>query len=284
MRTPSARSPGTAWTEPAQRLKRLGHLAAMLRHRLRERYWLRLHVFTIALITLGGMWLASALLMQAGIERLALRYGLAFGAAYLLYLGVLRLWCGWLAHGRSHGDSLEVPDLPNLSDGTGRPTGSTFESGGGGDCGGGGASGSWDPAEAAGDGLVEAAGEGVAQATRQAASVLDGADEGIVLLVPLAVLLGIVAALSGLLGLGVLSLFGVEVLLAVTVEVVLASLAGSVAYKGFTEGWLASAVGHTWRGALVVLATAVLLGAAIDHWLPGAQSLAQALGLIQAGF
>jgi hypothetical protein len=280
MRTPSARSPGSAWTEPARRLKRLGHLAAMLRHRLRERFWLRLHVFAIALITLGGMWLASALLMQAGIGLLALRYGLAFGAAYVLYLGVLRLWCGWLARGRSHGDALDVPDLPdlpNLPDGTvPRAAASTFESGGGGDFGGGGASGSWEPAEAAGDGLVET--------TKHAASVLDGADEGIVLLVPLAVLATIVAVLSGLLGLGVLSLFGVEVLLAVTVEVVLASLAGSVAYKGFTEGWLASAVGHTWRGALVVLATAVLLGAAIDHWLPGAQSLAQALGLIQAGF
>lgn len=78
-------------------------------------------------------------------------------------------------------------------------------------------------------------------------------------------------------------LFGVEALLAVTVEVALASVAGSLAYKGFTEGWLGSALRHTGRGFVAAWVMSVLLGCGVDHWLPAAQSLPQALRMMQAG-
>jgi hypothetical protein len=122
--------------------------------------------------------------------------------------------------------------------------------------------------------------KGVAQLADGAGSLLGDADEGIVFIVPLAVVLGLVALLAGLLGTGVFMLFGVEALVAVTVEVALASVAGSLAYKGFTEGWLASALRHTGRGFLAAWVLSVLLGAGVDHWLPAAQSLPQALRMM----
>jgi hypothetical protein len=97
--------------------------------------------------------------------------------------------------------------------------------------------------------------------------------------VPLAVLVALVALVAGLLGTGVFMVFGVEVLLSVTVEVVLASVAGSLAYKGLAEGWLGTALAHTWRGALAALLLSVALGALVDAALPEARSLPHAIRL-----
>jgi hypothetical protein len=276
MRTPATAPAPSKWTEPARRLKQLNTLAAAKRRDLRRRHWLRLHVFVIALLTLGSLWLASAILMHAGVDSLGLRYAMALPLAYALYLLLLRLWAQWLArHGGSSGSgdgvNLDLPDfqgaeLPTLDGGAG------FGSGGGGDFGGGGASGSWAPDADTAKGLADAA--------ESAGSALGGLDEGIVVAVPIAVVLGLMALLTGLLGTGVFMLFGVETLLAVTVEVALASVAGSLAYKGFTEGWLGSALRHTGRGFVAAWVLSVLLGCGVDHWIPAAQTLPQALRIL----
>ena len=266
------------WTEPARRLKRLHSLATAMRHGLHRHRWLRLHVFMIALLTLGSLWLASTVLMHAGVASLGLRYALALPAAYGLYLLLLRLWAHWLARrdSSSHGwDGADI-DLPDLQ-GPDLPTPDRpgFDSGGGGDFGGAGASGSWTPDGDTTGGLADAAGE--------AGSALGDLDEGIVIAVPLAVVLGLAALLAGLLGTGVFMVFGVEVLVAVTVEVALASVAGSVAYKGFTEGWLGRALRQTFRGFAAAWVLGVVLGCGVDHWLPAAQSLPQALRMVHTG-
>ncbi|HIV73122.1 MAG TPA: hypothetical protein H9903_19455 [Candidatus Aquabacterium excrementipullorum] len=254
-----------------------------LREALRQRYWLRLHVAAIALLTLGALWLCSALLMHAGVESLALRYGLASPVAYVVYLLLLRWWAGALARRESPFDGLDAPsvDLPGGGAGGSSSCDAPFGNGGGGDFAGGGADASWD---VPGQALVDGGGDGLGSLADGAGSVLDGLgglDEGAVVVVPLAVLVGIIALLGALLGAGVLMLFGVEVLLAVAVEVGLASLAGSLAYKGFMEGWLSSALRHTWRGAVAVLVLSVALGAVLDHWMPEARSLPHAARLIR---
>ena len=47
------------------------------------------------------------------------------------------------------------------------------------------------------------------------------------------------------------------------------------------EGWLTAAVRLTWKPLLGALVCAVLLGATIDHFMPGVQSLPQAVRVIQ---
>lgn len=278
-----------AWTEPARGLRGRGqargqHLTReQLRQDLRERYWLRLHVAMIALLTLGALWLCSAMLMHAGVESLALRYGLACPVAYGVYLLLLRWWGGALARRDSPLDGLDVSNL-DLSSGSGGsssgglPRDVPFRSGGGGEFAGGGAQASWD---------TPGSSDGLGALSDGAGSMLDGLgnlgdlDEGAVVVVPLAVLVAIVALLGALLGAGVFMLFGVEVLLAVAVELGLASLAGSVAYKGYAEDWLGSALRHTWRGGLAVLVLSVALGAVLDRWVPEARSLPHAARLIR---
>jgi hypothetical protein len=93
--------------------------------------------------------------------------------------------------------------------------------------------------------------------------------------------IGVAVALGTVLGFAVFGLFGVEVLLAVAVEIALASVGGALAYKASAEGWLSAAWRRTFWPALATLACVVVVGAAIDHWLPQAQSLPQALRLLR---
>lgn len=231
-------------------------------HGLRARYWLRVHVFMIALLMLGGLMLGGLALRAAGVESLALRYALLLPAAYLGYLGLLRLWAHSLLRGRSPGDTADVPAdlLPDL------PAGRTsaadpFASGGGGDFGGGGASGDFG-SDLGTDALLESAG---------------ALDEGAVLAVPLL----LIGAIGLALGATVFALFGVEVLLAVAVEVAVASVAGGMAWRQQREGWWRCAVRRTWPAALGLMVLGVLMGAAVDTWLPEARSLLHAWHLIR---
>ena len=254
------------------------HFERHVRDDLRRRRWLRLHASLIGALTLAAAWATSNGLMVAHIERLSLRYGLAFGVAYLALMGLLYLWARWLISRREA--ELDVPQIDGGGGGSGvRHEPDPFQSGGGGDFGGGGSSGSF-------DGVGEVIGEGVSQSAGKAvgtvAEVVGAADEGAVVLIPLAVLLAAAAALGALLGFAVFGLFGVEVLLGVAVEIAFASFGGALAFKAQREGWLGMALRRTAVPAMVALLGVVALGAAIDHWLPQARSLPHALQLLRA--
>lgn len=248
-------------------------LAHRTRQRLRRERWLRWHVCLIALLMLAALWLGGALLRGAGIESLAGRYALLLPLAYLLYLGLLRLWAGYLLSRQEAGpDGLDLAgELPAPRGGGPGPR---FESGGGGDFAGGGASGDFSAS----------AGESIgSRVVETGAEALGALDEGALVVVPLALVVGLVAALGALLGAAVFMLFGVEVLLAVAVEVALAALAGGLAWRRYRQsegGWLGTALRHTWRGALGMLLLGVALGAAIDRWMPAAESLPQAVRML----
>ncbi len=239
------------------------------------RRWLRWHTFLLASLCFLIAWGTSAGLMRAGIEALALRWPLAFGVAYGAFIGLLWLWCRWLlSRDEADGDPGLDGDHFDVGSGGGGGGGGgevPFRSGGGGDFGGGGASGSFD-----GDAAVEGAG----RATKLALEAAASADEGIVIAVPLALVVGAATLIAGAIGVAVFGLFGIEVLLGVAVEIAIASAGGALAYRARREGWLAHALSRTFRPMLLLLLIVALLGLAIDHWLPQAQSLPQALRLL----
>lgn len=270
-------------TTPSALARRERAFVEQTRARLKQQRWLRLHVSLIALLTLAGLMGTGLLLRLAGIESLALRYAMALPLAYLIYLGLLRLWAGYLLSNEDAGpdaaDALDLlPDLPLPRGGGSSAPLPRFEAGGGGDFGGGGATASFaDASEGAGEIATEVAGHTL----KIGAKALDGADEGAVVIVPLLVVLAIGALLMTMLGLGVFALFGVDVLMAVVLEVALAGLAGGFAWRRRREGWLRHAFNHTWKAALAMLLCGVLLGATLDHWVPQAQSLPHALKLLR---
>lgn len=252
--------------------RRAAQFERAVRADLMHRRWLRWHACWLGTVCFLSAWALSAGLMHAGIERLSLRWGLALAGAYLVYLVLLRLLCRWLLS-RDEGDAdlpLDGIDLPSAR--PGEPAAPEMNVGGGGDFGGGGAGDSFDVGEggsAVGDLASDAAG-GVLEAA-------GAAEEGIVVIVPLAVVVGVAALIAGALSVAVFGLFGVNVLLGVAVEIAFAAAGGALAFRAGREGWLQHATSRTAYPMLVMLLLCVMLGAAIDHWLPQANSLPQAI-------
>lgn len=245
---------------------------------LRQRHWLWLHGACIGSIVLGVMWAAAHLQMLMGSDSLALRYLVTLGIGYLGYLFVLRTWAAVLV-GRESGHpdfsgDLPLPDFGGSLDVEAlRPDG-LFQSGGGGDFGGGGASADFSGAADSGEGLGE-----VASGALEAAA---GADEGVVVVVPVVAIFLIGCAI--LFGAGSLLLlyFGWEALLTVAVELAFTYASARTAVRVVREGWLSAAVRLTWKPLLGALFCAVLLGASLDYFVPSAHSLPHAIKLIKA--
>jgi hypothetical protein len=250
---------------------------ASLVRRLRTRHVLWLHGWFMGLLTLAAMLLTTAALRHAGVETLALRYAVALGVGYAVYLLLVRLWAGVVARD-------EDPSLGDIDFDSGQcrlqghhhHDGGGLHSGGGGDFGGGGASGHWDGAL---DGAGDAAGSALGDVASGALDAVGAADEGAIVIIPvLAVFAAAVAVLLGAGGL-LLAWFGTEVLLTVAVELAFAWTAASTVLRVEREGWLLAAVRLTWKPMLGALVCAVALGALVDHFVPQADSLPQALRL-----
>ena len=246
---------------------------------LRQRHWLWLHGLFIGSIVPGVMWLTSYLQMQMSVGSLALRYLVTLGVGYLAYLLVLRLWAGALV-GRSGGNFDVGGDLS--TSGSGRSPDADaggfdlpgLQSGSGGDFGGGGASGDFSGAADAGGPLGELA--------SGALDVAAGADEGAVVVVPVVAVFLLGCAI--VFGAGSLAMlyFGREALLAVAVELAFSYVSARTAIRVVREGWLSAAVRLTWKPLMGAVLCAVLLGAAIDYFMPAAHSLPQAIKLMGA--
>ncbi|RYX94495.1 MAG: hypothetical protein EOO28_14060 [Comamonadaceae bacterium] len=256
-----------------------------LERELRQRHSLRLHGACIGALTLCMIWAVSYVLMRLGHNALALRYLASLGAGYLFYLLLLWVWARWLLRrdGEDAGDMLDagadladvnLPDLPFAR-------APQLRSGRGGDFGGGGATADYSGPATADTGAA-GAGSGLGDAAGGALELAAGVDEGAVVVVPVVAVFLIGAAV--LFGAGsLLMLFaGWEVLLAVAIELAFSYAAARTSIRVMREGWMSAAVRLTWKPLLGALACAVVLGWAIDHFVPAADSLPQAIKLLAA--
>jgi hypothetical protein len=244
---------------------------------IQERHILRWHSFWIGLLTLLAMSLASILLRHAWADGLlGVRYAIVLGIGYGIYLLLIRAWAGHMS-GRDRSDNgwtevaaELVPDLPmgswELDAGSHLPT---FSSGGGGDFAGGGAQASFD-----GSSATSEAGEKLLSG---AAEVVGSADEGAVVVVPVLALFAMLALLFTGMSLMASMLFGIDVLMAVTVELALAVTAGRTAYRIAAEHWLNVAVFLTWKPMLGAVICAMAFGFLADYYFPKAQSAMQVI-------
>ena len=255
---------------------------------LQQRYSLRWHGLLIGSFTLLLMWCTSHVQMLLGVESLALRYFVTLSVGYLGYLLVLRAWAARLVRQEraSHhdGSSLDVPDVSWPSGSSGGGSGQVpLPRTGGGDFGGGGASGDygggWTQGLSSGGSGSDSSALG--DLASGAADAIGSADEGAVVVVPVVAIFLIGAAI--IFGAGSLAMlfFGWDVLLTVAVEIAFSVATARAAVGVEREGWLTAAVRLTWKPLLGALVCAVVLGATIDHFMPGVQSLPQAVRVIQ---
>lgn len=217
-------------------------LIARLRHRLRREGWPRLQMLLLVMLTAGAGFLASGPLHLAGWRHPTQRYPAAVAIAYLVFLALLWLWLETSAADWAEGVSNLGDALPD--DG---------RSGAGGAC---------EPSDGA------SAEEGEALPGLDA---LEAADE---FAIALALLLLLLAVLVG----AVWLVYAAPTLFA---ELLLdAALAAGLLrrLRGAGDGnWLLTALR---RSAPVFLVAALMLGVTgwgLEHAVPGAETLGQAL-------
>jgi hypothetical protein len=234
-----------------------------------QRHSLRWHAFWIGVLTLLSMSITSLLLRHNFPDgALGIRFAIVAVIGYATYLLFVRLWAGYMSRHTSSDSSandIPTPDFPTGCGGSDAgQCAPAFEPGGGGDFAGGGAQASFDGSEATGE-----VGEKLLSG---AAEVVGAADEGAVVIIPvLAIFALLMLAFTGA-GLMLSLLFGVEVVLAVTVELAIAVTAGRTIYRVASEHWLHVALHLTWKPMLGVIACAMAAGFIADYFFPGAQS------------
>ena len=113
-----------------------------------------------------------------------------------------------------------------------------------------------------------------------ALDVAGSADEGAVVVVPVVAVFLVVAAVLFGTGALVLVYFGSEALLAVAIEVAFSYASARTAVRLAREGWLGAAVRLTWKPLLGALACALVLGIALDRFMPQVDSLPQAVRVL----
>ena len=229
----------------SQRALEIQHARAML-----QRSWPRLQMTFVVLVTAAAGFLSSYLLRGAGMDAMLLRYPLAILIAYAIFLLQMWMWIRWR-------------DNPLDGDpGTFDHGGGGDWSGGGGTSGGGGSSASWGPsADSASSGDV---------------SVLDVVDGDAALPLLAAVVLAAVAAVA-LVAAGWV-VWSAPTLMA---ELLVDAAIGAGLYRRMrrveAQGWWWLCVRHTFWPLLGVIVFFAALGALLQHLVPEASTLMEAL-------
>lgn len=240
---------------------------------LRSRFFLRFHMSLILGSTFLAGLVATKILLELNVNRLWLRYAIAVGFAYLLFLGLIRLWLWYVgisARRERDEGSLDVPadlveavcDIAQFS--APEPAMQT----GGGDFGGAGASASYDTPAVSSANLASAS-RGSGGSTKGGFSI--DADEAIVVVLLAALVLSLFVA-----G-GYLIYAAPSILSEAAFEAVLAAALVRRARKVDSPGWIGSVFKATALPFFVILALSMILGWYAQHSCPTAIKIRDAL-------
>ena len=263
---------------------------------LQGRFFLRVHMFVILGLTIGAGMVATRLLYAVHFTSMAWRYAIAVGAAYAVFLGLIRLWLryvafcvskrtnsdlDWLGSFDFSGGGVSI-SLPSSSGSGASSTTDVFESGGG-RFGGGGASGSWaEPSSAPMRSVMASTSNSSSSSSSHGGKLLGfdldlDEDFGLIILV-LVLALAIVIAAFWLIWVApvILSEAAFQTALA-------AALARKTKTMTRDSAWVGSVVKTTILPFLVVLAAAVALGWYAHSHCPSATRLSDAFACDRSG-
>ncbi len=188
-------------------------------------------------MTMAAGLVASKLLLMAGVTSIPVRYPLSVVIAYLIFLGLMRMWVGYVL--------LNFPPL--------RPSGS-----------------GWDLADDSLDVTDIVASGGVSNFPSLDLDIDVG--EGIWILVALAALV-LVIFFAG----GYLVYVAPDILPDIAFNALLAGCLSGAVKRAESRGWVRSVLCSTWIPLTIVLAMTIGLAVAIHRHCPGAVKLANAL-------
>ena len=231
---------------------------------LRRRYAVRFHMFLIISASVAMGTIVTAGMLAVGVDALWKRYLPALVVAYVTFLCGVWLWLHLSRYGRhlratrsdiGSMDLVDAGDALRVLDGIGpapvQSVGGEVLRGAGGAFDGGGASSSWasDAASAAGES------SGVSDTVADAAGALGGADEGIFLVIAIALVALALVALFG--AAGYIIYEAPAILAEVVFEVLLASpfIKGARAIE--SANWSGTLLRRTWKPFAVVCVTAL---------------------------
>jgi hypothetical protein len=127
--------------------------------------------------------------------------------------------------------------------------------------------------------LARADGTGLGDLPGGSLDLASAADGELVVVPVIAIFLVGIAVVLGA-GWLVMLFFGTDVLLAVALELAFSYVAARATVRLARAGWLSAAVKLTWKPLLGAVICAVVLGAAIDVFLPAAATLPQAVRMM----
>lgn len=231
---------------------------ARLRGKLERDSYPRLQMLLLVTLTGAAGFLASFLLLLAGLRAMWLRYPASIAIAYAVFLMLLWIWLRW--RGDEGGDA-SVDLSPS-----GRGSGDSY-CGNGGSFDGGGASGNYEPS---GNGLFDSVGDGALDAVGSAED----------LLIPLALLAAICAASSAAVFMMFSLVSSAPLLFA---ELLVDGLLSASLYRrlrGLDRAhWIEPAIRRTRWTFLATAVTVAVLGAGMALYAPGAHSLGEVIAI-----
>lgn len=248
-----------------------GSALAGFKERIQRGYFVRFHMSLILVGTITSGILASKLLLLAGFHSMAWRYPIAVLLSYGVFLGLVRVWIGYVRSGASPGGGADaLVDLGEAAiDGAGDKL-PTFR-GGGGRSGGGGASDHWTSGHAPAAHLASqpssssSGGSGIGDFSL---GDIDG--DGWILIVLFIVLI------LAILGSGFYLIYiAPEVLSEAAFQLVLASSLSKVSREMDATAWMGSVLKRTWLPMILVFGLTTAFGYYATQFCPQAGKLTE---------
>jgi len=235
----------------------------------------RFHMSLILLGTILSGVIFSKILLIVGLQHMIIRFIIVLTFAYLSFFLFMKLWLHYLTtpyrNNRQDGSLLDAVDvITSVPDFT-STSGAQVVKGHGGEFGGAGASGDWENVSGASDMPVfEPIGESTAETAGEAISGL--ADEGGILLIPLALLL------LGIFGGGIYLIYEAPVIISeAAFELILATTLIKKARKIDNTNWMGSVFRSTWPAFLLTLVITIITGWGLMAYCPQATKITEVL-------
>lgn len=241
--------------------------------RFSKKVFTRFHMFLILLGTILSGVIFSKILLIFGLQHMVIRFIIVLSFSYLIFFLLMKIWLYYLTtpyrKNRHNENLIDAVDLLTNAPDFSSPGDVEIISGQGGEFGGAGASGTFESISSVSDIPVsESAVEATAETAGDAISGL--ADEGCLVLIPLALLLLVIF------GGGIYLIYEAPVIISeAAFELILATTLIKKAKKIDSPDWVGSVFRSTWPAFALTFVITIIAGWALMSYCPQATKITE---------